>query len=203
MATSNLVSKSLAGILQQTGNGSPNHIAPRGSTYSDQTTGIIYVNIDGSTSWIDTNKISYGNMFVTGNTTAVTGVTTNTWYSLSGATWTGGTTDGITYSSSTDTLVVNSGRGGKYLVIGNGRMNRQTANALYELGISINGGSPSVGFYHDSCTQATETSSSISVIGVYNLNNNDSVQLSARNITTTNNILVSESSLTIYKIGNT
>ena len=36
-----------------------------------------------------------------------------------------------------------------------------------------------------------------------NLVGGDTVQLTARNITTTNNILVSESSLTLLKIGNT
>ena len=203
MATSNLISKSLGGVLQETGNGSPNHVSPRGSTYTDQSTGIIYINIDGSTSWIDINKLSYGNMYVTGNTVAVTGVTTNTWYSLSGATWSGGSTNGVTFSGGTDILIVNTGRSGKYLILGNGRINRQTANALYQIGISVNGSTPSDGFYHNSSTSATETSSSISVIGMLNLNNNDTVQLVSRNITTTNNILVSESSLTIYKIGNT
>lgn len=202
MATSNLISKSLGGVLQETGNGNPDHTSPVGSTYVDQNTGIIYLNINGSTSWIDINKISYGNMYVTGNTTAVTGVVTNTWYSLSGATWSGGSTNGVTFSGGTDVLVVNSSKSGKYLVLGNGRINRQTANALYQLGISQNGNTPSDGFYHGSCTQATETSSSISIVGVLNLNAGDTVQLTARNITTTNNILISESSLTIYKIGN-
>jgi len=203
MATSNLISKSLGGVLQESGSGSPNHTSPRGSTYTDQSNGIIYLNIDGSTSWVDINKNSYGNMYVSGNTTAVTGVTTNTWYSLSGATWSGSSNSGITFSGGSDILIVNSGREGKYLAVANGRINRQTANAVYQIGFSINNGTPSDGFYHNSSTSATETTSSISIIGMFNLVANDSVQLSARNITTTNNILVSEASLTLLKIANT
>ena len=133
MATSNLISKSLGGILQESGEGSPDHNSPLGSTYVDRNTAVLYVNTDGHSSWIDTNKISYGNMYVTGNTTAVTGVTTNTWYSLSGATWSGSSNNGITFSAGTDVLVVNTGRDGKYLIIGNGRINRQTANAVYQI----------------------------------------------------------------------
>lgn len=203
MATLNLISKSLGGILQESGEGSPDHTSPLGSTYVDRNTAVLYVNTDGGSSWIDTNKISYGNMYVTGNTTAITPVVTNTWYSLSGATWSGSSNNGITFSAGTDVLVVNTGRDGKYLIIGNGRINRQTANALYQIGISKNSATPDNGFYHNSSTSATETSSSISVIGSLNLVGGDTIQLTARNITTTNNILVSESSLTLLKIGNT
>ena len=203
MATTNLISKSLGGVLQESGEGSPNHISPLGSTYVDRNTAVLYVNTDGGSSWSDTNKISYGNMYVTSNTTAVTPVVTNTWYSLSGATWTGSSNNGITFSAGTDVLVLNNGRDGKYLIIGNGRINRQTANALYQIGISKNNETPDNGYYHNSSTSANETTSSITVIGMLNLVGGDTVQLTARNITTTNNILVSESSLTLLKIGNT
>lgn len=203
MATSNLISKSLGSVLTQSGNGSPNHTAVKGTIYVDQNTSILYVNVDNSTSWIEYNKVSYGNMYISGNATVITPVVANTWYSLSGATWSAGTTNGVTFSGGSDTLNVQTGKPGKYLVIGNGRINRQTANAVYELGISINNSSPSVGYYNMSCTQATETSSSISVHGYFNLSAGDTVQLAARNITTTNNILVSESSLTIIKLFNT
>ena len=142
-------------------------------------------------------------MITANNTTVITPVVTNTWYSLSGATWTGSSNNGITFSAGTDVLVLNNGRDGKYLIIGNGRINRQTANALYQIGISKNNATPDNGYYHNSSTSATETSSSITVIGMLNLVGGDTVQLTARNITTTNNILVSESSLTLLKIGNT
>jgi len=203
MATSNLISKSLGDVLTESGNGTPNHTSPKGSTYVDQDTGILYSNINGTTTWIDYNKISYGNMSVTSNATVITPVVTNTWYSLSGATFTAGTTNGVTFNSGSDTLQTQTGKSGKYFVIGNGRINRQTANAVYELGISINNATPSVGYYNMSSTDATETTSSINVHGYFNLSDGDTVQLAARNITTTNNILVSESSLTIIKLFNT
>ena len=132
MATSNLITKSLGGVLQESGEGSPDHISPLGSTYVDRNTAVLYVNTDGGYSWADTNKISYGNMITANNTTVITPVVTNTWYSLSGATWTGSSNNGITFSAGTDVLVLNNGRDGKYLIIGNGRINRQTANALYQ-----------------------------------------------------------------------
>lgn len=51
MATTNLVSKTLGGILQQTGNGTPDHTSPIGSQYTDQDTGSFYINTDGATAW--------------------------------------------------------------------------------------------------------------------------------------------------------
>ena len=88
-------------------------------------------------------------------------------------------------------------------MIGNGNINRQTANGVYELGISVNNDTPSDGYYNMSSTDGTERTSSINVHGYFNLSDGDTVQLAARNITTTNNILVSESSLTIIKLFNT
>ena len=81
MATSNLISKSLGSILNQSGNGVPNHTSSQGSTYVDQTTSILYVNTDGGTTWVDYNKVSYGNMSVTSNATTISTPVTNTWYS--------------------------------------------------------------------------------------------------------------------------
>lgn len=202
MATTNLISKSLGDVLSETGNGTPNHFSPKGSTYIDQDTAIIYVNTDGDGTWVDKNKISYGNMYISGNATVITPVVTNTWYSLSGATWSAGTTNGVTFSGGQDTLNVQTGKSGKYLVFGNGRINRQTANAVYELGISKNGVAPTAGFYFKSSTDSTETTSSINVHGYFDLVGDDTIQLAVRNITTTNNILVSESSLTIIKLFN-
>jgi hypothetical protein len=203
MATSNLISKSLGSVLTQSGNGSPNHIAVKGTIYVDQTTSILYVNVDNSTSWVEYNKVSYGNMYISGSATIISTPVTNTWYSLSGSTWLAGTTNGVTFSGGVDTLNVQTGKSGKYLIIGNGRINRSGGNSVYELGISINNASPAIGYYNMSCTVATETSSSISVHGYFNLSAGDTVQLAVRNITGTSNILVSESSLTIIKLFNT
>lgn len=203
MATSNLISKSLGDILMETGNGSPSHNSPKGSTYVDQDTAILYVNIDGDGTWVDKNKISYGNMYISGNATTISPVVLNTWYALSGATWSAGTSNGVVFSATSDTLNIETGKAGKYFVIGNARINRQTANAVYEVGISLNNASPTAGYYNKSSTDSTETTSSISVHGYFNLSQGDVIQLSARNITTTNNILVSESSLTVIKLFNT
>lgn len=202
MPTTNLISKSLGGVLQESGNGTPDHTSPLGSLYVNRDNAVIYINEDGGTNWADVNKNSYGNMYVTGNTTAITSVVTNTWYVLSAATWVGSSNDGITFSGGNDVLVVNTGRNGKYLAVANGRINRQTANAVYQIGISQNGANPANGFFHNSSTNTTETTSVITVVGMFNLSDGDTMQLAARNITTTNNILVSEASLTLLKIAN-
>lgn len=201
MATSNLISKSLGDILTESGNGTPSHISPKGSMYVDLNTAIIYVNIDGLTNWVDKNKISHGNEYTSGNATAVTGVVINTWYPLSGATWTSGIVDG-TSKTTTDKISINSGFNGKYLVYGCARFNRQTANAIYQIGISKNDAVPSDGYYSMASTDSTETTSNANIHGYFNLVGGDTIQLVARNITTTNNILVSEASLTLIKIGN-
>ncbi len=96
MATTNLISQSMGDILVETGNGTPDHTSPRGSTYVDQDTGIIYTNTDGAVNWVDYNTFTYANMWLTGNTTNTTVTVSSTWYSLRPLSWTGGTTEDIT-----------------------------------------------------------------------------------------------------------
>jgi hypothetical protein len=206
MATSNLISKSLGGILQESGNGSPDHISPLGSTYVDQTNGILYYNINGGNSWVDINKNSYGNMYLNVTTgTTITPVVTNTWYVLTGATWLGSViNDGVSFSPSTKVLSVNTGKKGKYLVFASGRFIRSVGgNSNFQLGISVNGATPSDGFYQGCSLGGAEQNASVSVIGELNLNENDTIQLTGRNIQNTSTITIGQSSLTLIKIGNT
>jgi len=51
MATTNLAEKTLGGILWQTGNGTPNHTAPKAAHYVDLNGPATYVNQDGATAW--------------------------------------------------------------------------------------------------------------------------------------------------------
>jgi hypothetical protein len=206
MATSNLISKSLGGVLQETGNGSPDHTSPRGSTYVDQSTGILYYNVNGSNTWVDVNKNSYGNMYLNTTTgTTITPVVANTWYVLTGATWSGSViNDGISFSPSTKVLSVNSGKRGKYLVFASGRFIRSVGgNGNFQLGLSVNGSVPSDGFYQGSSVGGSEQNSSVSVIGEINLIDGDTVQLTGRNIQNTNPLTIGQSSLTLIKLGNT
>ena len=205
MATSNLITKSLGGILQESGNGSPDHISPLGSTYVDQTTGVLYYNINGGSSWVDINKNSYGNMYlnVTIGTT-ITPVVTDTWYVLTGATWSGSVVNnGVSFSPSLKVLSIDGGKKGKFLVLGSGRFIRSTGgNGNFQLGLSVNGSVPSDGFYQGSSLGGAEQNSSVSVIGEINLIDGDTVQLTGRNIQNTSPLTIGQSSLTLIKIGN-
>lgn len=51
MATSNLRKISLGNIEIQCGNGTPNHVALKGTIYMDVDTAILYKNTDGVTAW--------------------------------------------------------------------------------------------------------------------------------------------------------
>ena len=212
MATSNLISKSLGDILTESGTGTPDHISPKGSLYTDTSTGVLYQNVDGSTNWESFYTVSYGEvyfqgntnatMYINGNATQTTVSVTNTWYSVRALSWSGTSSNGVTFSSGTNTMVVNSLSGGKYLVTGGGVFNRVTANAKYELGIAKNLISPSNGYYHGCSTDTTETNTYVNVFGYLELSPGDTVELGVRNTTTTNNVLLSDANISVYKIGN-
>ena len=202
MATTNLISKSLGDILMESGNGSPNHVSPFGSIYMDNDTALLYRNTNGSTSWDNYNKTPNATMYINGNATQTTVSVTNTWYSVRALSWSGTSSNGVTFSSGTNTMVVNSLSGGKYLVTGGGVFNRVTANAKYELGIAKNLISPSNGYYHGCSTDTTETNTYVNVFGYLELSPGDTVELGVRNTTTTNNVLLSDANISVYKIGN-
>lgn len=202
MPTSNLITKSLGSVLQESGNGSPNHVSPLGSTYVDISTAIKYINIDGGSSWVDLNVNAYGNMYLTTGV-AITPVI-NTWYTLSGSTWTGNTSNnGVSFSASTKTLSSDTGKGGKYLIFATGRFLRSVGgNTNFQLGISKNNATPENGFFQGCSVGGAETSSSVSLVGQINLTDGDTIQLSARNILNTAAFTIADSSLTLVKIGN-
>lgn len=199
MATSNLISKSLGGSLMETGSGTPDHVSPRGSTYIDNNTSIMYNRLNDS--WVDFNSVGIGQMSLNGNATQTTVSVTNTWYSLRSLGWSASTTgDSITFSSNTKTLVINSA--GKYYVTGNATLSLVTSASLYEIGISKNFSNPQIGFYQGGCTQTTENSPCINVEGYFNFIVGDTVELTVRNISTTNSIVVTDANITVLKIGN-
>ena len=74
MATTNLESQSLGGILVQSGNGTPDHTAPSGSYYTNIDTGTLFINSAGSsTGWETLNKVAWGEMYIQTNTTNTPG----------------------------------------------------------------------------------------------------------------------------------
>ena len=72
MATTNLTSKSIGDILAQTGNGTPDHTAPKGSIYSDLDTGSVHTNLTGANIWTIMVGVVYGFGFYQDNTTQTT-----------------------------------------------------------------------------------------------------------------------------------
>ena len=201
MATTNLISKSIGDILMETGNGSPDHTSPKGSTYVDQDSGIMYTNKDGGVDWEEHNNITYANMWLTGNTTNTTITVAGTWYSLRPLSWSGGTMHGIVYSGATNVLVAD--RPGTYLVTCNANLGIVSAtNSKYDVGISKNFISPQFNYYQGCSTDATEDNPNINVIGFYDLVSVDTIELGVRNTSSTNNALLQDASITIFKIGN-
>ena len=199
MATSNLISKSLGDSLMEAGNGTPDHNSPRGSTYVDQNSGIIYNKLNDS--WVDVNSMGFGQMSLNNNSTQTTVSVTNTWYSLRPLGWSATTTgDSVTFSASNKTLVINSP--GKYYVTGNATLSLVTSSSLYEIGIAKNFVNPQIGFYQGGCTQGSENNPCINVEGYFNFNAGDTVELGVRNVSTTNNALVTDANITVLKIGN-
>ena len=73
MATTNLQTQSLGNILVESGDGTPNHTSPKGSYYTNITTGSIFINNTGdSTGWEMLNKVAWGEMYIQSNTTNTT-----------------------------------------------------------------------------------------------------------------------------------
>jgi hypothetical protein len=198
MATTNLTSKSLGDILTQSGNGTPDHVAPIGSLYVDVDSGSLYQNKDGNTIWEILNTVSYGEAFYVGNTTATSIPASNTWYSVANN-FTAGDLNGFTVS--TNTMVLSAGRSGTYRIEG-GMTIVNVANAsIVEGGLSINGATPLDGFYNGVSINTTYTTNNITFSGEVFLNAGDILRLAIRNTNTTNNVIVRHGQIHAYKIG--
>jgi hypothetical protein len=127
MASTNIKSLSLGGILIQSGNGVPDHISTKGTQYTDLDTAIEYINKDGVAAWYELLDSTYvftgstGSSFtggtVSGATQFINGLTANT---ISATTYYGLPTDvyvsGATYSGGT--AVFTNTTGGTFSVSG-------------------------------------------------------------------------------------
>lgn len=201
MATSNLSSKSLGDILLQSGNGTPNHSSPKGSLYTDQDTATLYINTSGTTTtWQNFVPISYGEGYYVSNGVATTISASNTWYAVNN-TFTTGATNG--FSVSANTLVVGSGRDGLYNVQGSVTIAWVAGTPNYEVGISINGGTPpsvSGGTYNGATISTTYTTANIAFDRQFTLNGGDTIQLAVRNLTDTSNVIIRHAQLVAHRV---
>lgn len=206
MATTNLISKSLGGVLTESGNGIPNHISPKGSTYVDQDSGIKYINTNGVSQWRSINNVVYAKNTLTGNTSEINGVSTGLWYPLETnfATgtipWSASTTYGITYTATTNQFIIDYG--GQYGIGMNATFDRVSLNdTRFRMGVAIDS---IIQTNRDTalCSiNSSETKATTSLYNVYNLSGNTTVEMVVSNTTSTTNILVSEANITITRIG--
>lgn len=197
MATSNLITKSLGTTQLSSGSGSPDHVAPTGSLYTDTLTGKTYVSADGtSTGWELLQAPAFGEIFLNTNTT-VTTITANNWIATTGLPgWTLSDSNGFTGTSS---LVVGANKGGKYLVVAGGSLLFNAALATYDLGISINGGNPAAGNFQSSTVEAAGYNRFIGVNTYIDLVPTDRVSIALRSTTSTN-IILRHATLVVTKV---
>lgn len=198
MATTNLISKSLGDVLTQSGGGSPDHISPKGSLYTDTVSGLLYQNLDGSTSWVPLNTVAYGEGYYQDNTNVTTISLTNTWASVNN-TFTEGQVLGFTVSGNTITLL--SGYDGRYEVRADATISYVAGTNNYELGVSVNGADPENGRYSGGLVDVTYTRQHIGVIFVGDFSGGTTFNLDVRNLTNTDNIIVRHAQLFARKIG--
>jgi len=187
MATTNLISKSLGDILTESGNGSPDHVSPKGSLYTDKDTAKIYQNKDGSNNWYELNTIAYGEIYFVENTNATTINTQNVWESAN-VTYTGGTSVG--FSADTSSLTLLNGYDGFYEIRGDATISYVAGTNNYEVGLSINGGDPLSGTYGGSLIDATYTRQHIGFDTVQYLTGGTTLSFDIRNITNTDNVIL-------------
>lgn len=198
MATSDLITKSLGGVEVQSGSGIPDHVAPKGSLYTNTASGSLYVNKDSSSGWTVLSRCNYGDMYMTGYTTQTTIGTSNwvidpnlpLWYEeLAGFDFVSGYT-----------LQLQSGYDGLYNVMASVTL-AYVAVANYQIGISVNGSDPVAGHYNGTYLSGTGDVKSIPVNFDVSLTAGDYITIAVRNITSTTNVIIRHATVTVNRIG--
>lgn len=202
MATTNLVSKTLGDVLVQSGTGTPDHAASRGSYYTNVSTGTIFINTNGSTGWDSLNRVSFGDVYIQNNATLTTIGSNTTWFTLTGLTWTVGLNNGISVATN-GVMTVATGRGGRYNVVLTSTIAYSTAAATIEVGISKNGVAPATGYYQGSTLSAEVATQGLSSTNYIDLVDGDTIQAAIRvppGFTAANAIL-KHGGITLTRIG--
>lgn len=208
MATSNLQSQSLGGILVESGNGTPNHVAPKGSYYTNINTGTLFINSNGTSSgWETLNKVAWGEMYIQENTTNTAGTTS--WVSLTGLTWQFYGGNGIEMSTS-GKLRVKQNKSGTYLILATGTPQIQNVASAWNffLGISKNGAIPNDGFWQGamldgalSTVVAEEDDKTLMINNVISLNAGDTLEMTMRMDSATPTGRLRSGNIFVYRIG--
>lgn len=185
----------------QSGNGSPNHIAPNSSLYYNVDNNILWQNNDNSTSWVPLTTVVYGELDIDTNATLSTPSGVNTFFSLSALTWTNYNRNLKGFNQNLNKLVLNTGLNGTYRIIGSlGVLRNATANN-YKIGISINGVTPTDFQQSSTGTISSKTAGHGTVIFDSILNGGDTVELTvAPTINGAATFTVRNANLIIYRI---
>jgi hypothetical protein len=201
MATSNLKKITLGGVEMSSGQGSPNHTAKKGSLYFNESTNTLFQNGDGNLQWAPLIKSIYGEIGINTNTTVTSIATINVWVLLSALSW---STFGVEtvkgFIRNGSKLVLNNGLGGLYRVIASATILR-SATGEFEIGISKNGVNPTVGFISGTGVNTTHTSGNCVITNDIRLSGGDSIELSARCIDSSTNLIIRNASIVVYRIG--
>ena len=208
MSTTNLQTQSLGNILVESGNGTPDHTSPKGSYYTNITTGSLFINSDGtSLGWEMLNKVSWGEMYIQSNTTNTT--TTTNWVSTTGLTWSfagGNGTEMVTNGK----LRIRPNKGGVYYLLATGSVQIQNSFASYTFffGVSKNGAIPDNGFWQGgmldgnlSVTVTEEDDKTFSVTNFLSLSAGDTLEIALRSSSAVPVARLEASNIFIYRIG--
>lgn len=208
MPTTNLQTQSLGNILVESGNGTPDHTSPKGSYYTNITTGSLFINSDGTSSgWEMLNKVSWGEMYIQSNTTNTT--TTTNWVSTTGLTWSfagGNGTEMVTNGK----LRIRPNKGGVYYLLATGSVQIQNSAAAFTFffGVSKNGATPADGFWQGgvldgnlSAVVLEEDDKTFSVTNFLSLSAGDTLEISLRASSAVPATRLEASNIFIYRIG--
>lgn len=201
MATTNLSTQSLGGILVQSGDGTPDHTSPVGSLYTDQSSGVLYQNIDGSTGWEQLNTISYGEMYLIANATATPIASQNTWVVVSNIAWGQSDWNGVEMPASPDDhkMQILTGRAGTYQAAFSATINDNGATAgTFQVGLSVNGASPAS--YEAVTVNATTTNATVTIQAHMQLSDSDTVAVAVRNTANANDVLITHANMILNKV---
>lgn len=204
MSTSNLITKSLGSVELSSGSGTPDHTSTRGSLYTDTSTGTPWVNSTGNASgWEPLLKPGYGEIFLNANALSTTFSVANTWVSTSNLSWSNSSfLNGFTQSGTSSSIQVLTGKAGKYIVTLNGSIGNPSSNQTYELGVSVNGATPSNNMYQAATVLFLSPADyrNINVSGYLNLSVGDTLSTFVRCTTGTVTVNLRHASLTAIKI---
>lgn len=180
--SSNIISNSIGTMLLQSGVGYPTHSAPKGSLYTDTSSGQIYINKNGGVLWAYLQGVAYGELILpTQATVTLTLTNANQWYSDTNTTWYLGEKNGVS-GTTNGRLYVQPNRGGIYNIFASGSFGVTGSSDDFDLGIMINGTTVPNNLWKS--YDVTITGSQycpVFISGYVNLNDNDYINLAIRN----------------------